>query len=314
VKGGVARGFAATFNVVVTDAEVAAKGSLSRLTTGLGGPGGPGGRPRRCRSTGHGRPGRLALVPASSIRLYGIPFSHPAIAVRGMLERKGLPYRYVQLLAGGHPPSLWALGFRGPTVPAMKLPDGRRVQGSLAIARALEEFAPEPSLYPSDPDLRAAAQAAEQWGEATLQSVPRRFVRWGLRNSSSQRRWFAEVGTPFPAPAITGPLLAPIVPFFVWQAKAGDARVRQSLTDLPGLLDEVDRLLAEGVIGGAELGAADFQIGSSVRLLLAMEDVRALVRGRPAEAFALRVVPTYPDVPAVLPEQWLPVAQPGVAR
>jgi glutathione S-transferase len=50
-----------------------------------------------------------------------------------MLEHKGLDYRYVELLAGAHPPSLWALGFRRITVPALRLRDGTRVQGSLAI-------------------------------------------------------------------------------------------------------------------------------------------------------------------------------------
>src|ERR1700748_3157390 len=102
------------------------------------------------------------------IRLYGIPLSHPVVAARGMLERKGLDYRYLELMAGAHPLSLWALGFRRITVPAMRLTDGRRVQGSLAIAEALEEVAPNPSLYPAAPDARAAAQAAERWGEAVL--------------------------------------------------------------------------------------------------------------------------------------------------
>ena len=86
-------------------------------------------------------------MPGREIRLYGIPLSHPVLAVRGMLERKGLTYRYVDLLAGTHPANLWALGFRRTTVPAMKLPDGERVQGSLAIARALEQLRPDPPLY-----------------------------------------------------------------------------------------------------------------------------------------------------------------------
>jgi hypothetical protein len=60
------------------------------------------------------------------------------------------------------------------------------------------------------------------------------------------------------------------------------------------------------VIGGEELGAADFQIGSTVRMLLAMQDVGRLVAGRPAETFARRVVPDYPEVPAALPADWLP--------
>ncbi|HEY5192550.1 MAG TPA: glutathione S-transferase domain-containing protein [Solirubrobacteraceae bacterium] len=107
-------------------------------------------------------------------------------------------------------------------------------------------------------------------------------------------------------PALVGILLTPVVPAFVWRAGASDERVRCDLAELPELLDEVDRLLEIGVIGGEELGAADFQIASTVRMLLAMGDVRRLVTGRPAELFAERVVPDYPDIPAALPADWLP--------
>jgi glutathione S-transferase len=245
-------------------------------------------------------------MPASPIRLYGIPMSHPVAAAKGMLDRKNLPYRYIDLLAGVHPPSLWALGFRGSTVPAMKLSSGERVRGSLAIARALERVAPEPSLYPTDADARAAAQESERWGEAVLQPVPRRLIRWGLQRYLSQRRWFADVATPLPAPAVTAAVMTPIAPLFARLAVAGDERVKRDLAELPALLDEVDRLLELGVIGDGQPGAADFQIASSVRMLLAMQDVGRLVRGRAAERFALAVVPEYPEVPAVLPAHWLP--------
>lgn len=223
-----------------------------------------------------------------------------------MLERKGLPYRYVELLGGMHPPSLLALGFRGVTVPAMKLEDGRRVQGSLAIAQALETIAPEPSLYPQEPEARRAAHDAERWGESVLQPVPRRLIRWGLRHHFSQRRWFADVASPLPAPAVTAALLSPILPLYTRQVGASDTRVRQDLAELPGLLDEVDRLLALGVIGGEKPGAADFQIATSVRMLLAMEDVGRLVAGRPAEPFARSLVRDYPAIPAAMPAEWLP--------
>jgi glutathione S-transferase len=245
-------------------------------------------------------------VVESPIRLYGIALSHPVLAVQGMLERKGLTYRYVELLGGGHPLALFALGFRRATVPAMKLADGRRVQGSLAIAKALEELVPTPSFYPSEPAARASAQEAERWGETVLQPVPRRLIRWGLRHHLNQRRWFAVVASPLPAPALMGILLTPVVPVFVRQAGASDERVKRDLAELPGLLEEVDGLLESGVIGGEELGAADYQIASSVRVLSAMEDVGRLVAGRPAESFARRVMPHYPEVPATLPADWLP--------
>lgn len=239
-------------------------------------------------------------------RLYGIALSHPVIAVRAMLELKALPYRYVELLGGAHPLLLWAAGFRRATVPAIKLADGRRVQGSLEIAQALESIAASPSLYPADGAARHAAEQAERWGEAVLQPVPRRLIRWGLRRHLRQRRWFADVATPLPAPALVAAALTPIVPVFARQSGADDARIRRDLDELPAILDHVDRLLDQGVLGADQLGAADFQIGTSVRVLLAMRDVGRLVTGRPAEALALRVAPDYPPIPATLPEDWLP--------
>ena len=242
----------------------------------------------------------------SQIRLYGIALSHPVLAVRGMVEHKSLVYRYTELLAGAHPPALWALGFRGSTVPAVRLPDGRRVQRSREIARALELLAPRPSLYPTAPDARAAAERAEAWGESVLQPIPRRLIRWGLRRHLAQRRWFADVASPLPAPDVVGALMGPIVALFAHRSGADDQQVRADLIALPSLLDEVDGLIGSGVLDGDELGAADYQIGSSIRVLLAMQDVGRLVAGRPAERFAVRVVSDYPAVPAVFPANWVP--------
>ena len=272
-------------------------------------------RPCRTRWRRSASEVRLAVVSDPVTRLYGIPLSHPVLGVRGMLVFKRLAYRYVDLLAGAHPPMLWALGFRGTTVPAVRLPDGRRVQGSLAIARALEQLAPSPSLYPAQPAVRAAVADAERWGEAVLQPIPRRLIRWGLRRHLGQRQWFADVASPLPAPRLTGMLLTPIVPVFARIAGANDPQIRQDLDRLPALLDQVDRLIAQGVIGGDELNAADFQIAPSVRMLLAMTDIAGLVADRPAASLARRVVPTYPAVPAALPADWIPrsATRPGQA-
>src|SRR5438046_10144391 len=105
-----------------------------------------------------------------------------------MLGLKGVDYRNVDLLPGMHPPALRALGFRGYTVPAVKL-DGRRIQGSLEISRELDRLIADPPLYPADPDLRRRVEEAEIWGEAELQAVPRRLARWAARNRLHLRPW-----------------------------------------------------------------------------------------------------------------------------
>lgn len=243
---------------------------------------------------------------ARVIRLYGIPLSHPVLGVRAMLDFKRLRYRYVELPAGAHPPLLWALGFRDGTVPAVTLPDRRRVQGSLEIAQALEQLAPSPSLYPLDPAARAAVSNAERWGESVLQPIPRRLIRWGLSRHLRQRQWFADVASPLPAPRLAGVLLTPVAPVFARIAGASDAQVRADLEQLPDLLDEVDRLVVEGVLEGDQLNAADFQIAPSIRALLAMSELTSLVADRPAATLARRVVRNYPEIPPVLPADWIP--------
>ena len=72
------------------------------------------------------------------IRLYIIPGSNPSVAAELMLERKGIDYRRRDLIPAVHIAIVRALGFPGRTVPALKS-DGRRVQGSRAIARFLDE-------------------------------------------------------------------------------------------------------------------------------------------------------------------------------
>ncbi len=252
-------------------------------------------QPVACRAS-CGRP----YDPAVPARLYTIRLSHPALAAAGMLRQQGIAFRELSLPGGLHPVALWMAGFRRPTVPALRLEDGRRVQGSSAIARALDALDPGRELFPADRALRERVAEAERWGEEVLQPIPRRFIRRGLRDHLRQRQWFADVASPFPVPRVTGVALTPLVPFFVAQAGATPERIAQDLADLPGLLDRVDALLADGTIGGSRLNAADWQIGTTVRVLLAFEDVGALVAGRPAEAHARRVLPDYPAIPAAL--------------
>ena len=131
-------------------------------------------------------------------KLYSLATSHPAHAARAMLERKGIEHEVVDMLPGMHPLVLRAAGFRGGTVPALKL-DGAKVQGSLRISRALERAKAQPPLFPDDPGRRRAVEAAEAWGEGELQPVPRRIFRWGTVRQQELRRWLGELaGVPLP--------------------------------------------------------------------------------------------------------------------
>src|SRR5436305_12683139 len=94
--------------------------------------------------------------------------SHPSQAARKMLDLKQVDYQIVNVLPLNQRMHLRLVGFRGGTVPALKL-DGRRVQGSRQIAQALDELWPDPPLFPIDPELRSRVIEAERWGEEVLQ-------------------------------------------------------------------------------------------------------------------------------------------------
>src|SRR4051812_49551287 len=94
--------------------------------------------------------------------LYGIPASPPSYAAELMLARKGIEYKRVDLPQWFHRALLRGLRFRRATVPALVL-DGRRVQTTRAIARALDDVRPDPPLVPADPERRAKVEEIEAW-------------------------------------------------------------------------------------------------------------------------------------------------------
>ena len=71
---------------------------------------------------------------------------------------------------------------------------------------------------------------------------------------------------------------------------AGEETVRETIGRLPGLLDHVDGLIADGTIGSDQPNAADFQVLSAVRVLLEFEDLGHLIEGRPCAAASRRCV------------------------
>jgi glutathione S-transferase len=237
------------------------------------------------------------------VRLYGMEISHPAKAARLMLEHKGIEYDLVNVPAFAQAVHVRLAGFRGGTVPALRI-DGRRVVGSRAIARALEELRPDPPLFPADPERRRAVEEAEEFGDRVLQPIPRRAVRWALRHDHSVRTEFLR-DAKAPAPGLAAWAIAPIGWFYARREDAASTeRIRRDWAELPGNLDRVDALIADGTIGGPEPNAADFQIATALRVMLAGEDFAPLIAGRPCEALARRWWPEYPrEFGSVLPAE-----------
>jgi glutathione S-transferase len=240
------------------------------------------------------------------IKLYVVPGSNPSMSARLALEHKGLQYERVDLVPTIHMAFLRLAGFPAQTVPALRV-DGRRVQGSLAVARALEELRPEPPLFPPDPEGRRRVEEAERWGEAVLQPMPRRLAWWAIKRERKALRSFAEGATLHVPIGLAIRAAGPIIRFEIHTHGATDETVQADLQALPETLSRIDACIEGGVVGGATPNAADFQIAPSVRLLMCSDQLRPRIAERPCGRLAARLLPNFPGrIGSVLPPTWLP--------
>jgi glutathione S-transferase len=241
-----------------------------------------------------------------NVRLYVLPASHPCAAVETALRLKGLEFDRVDLI----PMTQMLIGplrYGGMTVPGMRI-DGERLVGSRTIMRRLDELAPEPPLLPPVGDERyAPVLEAERWGDEVLQSVPRTLIDVAfLRRPQAMLSYAADAKLPIPS-ALMKPATPVTARLMAFKNKARDATAQADIAALPGQLDRVDRWIAEGLIGGEQPNAADLQIGSTIRLLLTIGDVRPLIESRPAAGLTKWFPPLIGEIEAgVLPAEWLP--------
>ena len=125
---------------------------------------------------------------SGSLKIYGFDGSHPCEAVRAAARFKEVDVEFVEV-----PPALHRLVMPliagGNRVPAARH-DGRRIRGTTAIFRLLDEIEPERPLFPSEPEKLARVEAAESWGEGEIQDVGRRLVWSHLsRSPETLRAW-----------------------------------------------------------------------------------------------------------------------------
>lgn len=250
--------------------------------------------------------------------LYVIHGSHACRAAMLMLAHKQIPYRVVTLPTGAHPMLLRTRGFAGHrkpirsvgghshrslalldrmgTVPALRS-GSERVQTNRAIARWLDRVQPEPPLFPSDPQRQAAVERAEAWGDEEFQMAARRIVLAGgqrgldtLRDRANDGRLGALLAKDERSRKINNQIAARAI------FKAGGAGAEQEvLASLPAMLDQIDTLIAGGVLDGPELNAADFMIAPSLALIAYRLDLRPQIQARSATAAWLeRVLPEPP--------------------
>src|SRR5947207_8701130 len=244
--------------------------------------------------------------------LYVIPGSHACRSAILMLEHKRVPYRRVDVLTLLHPLAVRLRGFDAGgetrsaggrrtlpirfgdllgTVPALA-GDGERVSTNRQIARFLDDRHPEPPLFPADPDQRRAVEEAERWANETLQMAARRIaLAWAVRDPAGSSRSVADgrMGYLLYRRALTRRLVIPQIGRLIFAVDR--AAARELLADLPAMLDRIDAWIADGILGGARLNAADFMVAPSLALILYRPDVLPLFEDRPALELVDRVLP-----------------------
>jgi glutathione S-transferase len=183
------------------------------------------------------------------------------------------------------------IGDRLGTVPGLAC-DGRRVSTNYRIARFLDDHHPDPPLFPADPERRSAVEEAERWANDTLQMEARRIVTAAVRRAPS-------IATRRGGDGRLGPLLYKhalarriLIPSLVCRAFApSPATEHKLLAELSATLDRIDGWIADGVLGGHQLNAADFMVAPSLALMLYRPDLLPLFAGRPALELVDRLLP-----------------------
>ena len=241
-------------------------------------------------------------MPTPELTLHVLAPSHPCMTVEAALRRKGLEYKRVVLTTPHTEEMEQIYGEGHGTVPGLLI-DGEPLHGSRPILARLEQIVPEPALYPEP--IADAVREAERWGDEELQDLGRR-LPWGALHFRPEAMGTFGGGEPLDGP---GTDFAIKYVHLSWRYhRISAARLYDDLAGLPAKLDHVDELAEQGIVGGASPTAADLQIGSTLRVLLAVGDLLPLLEGRAAERIARHWFPDYGGkIPAgAYPAGWVP--------
>jgi glutathione S-transferase len=204
-----------------------------------------------------------------SVVLWHIEISHYNEKVRFALAYKDIAHERRVPIPGLH-------GFSAMRVtrsshrrlPVLKL-DGRRIGDTTAIIAALEEYKPDPPLYPADPMQRARALELEDFFDEHLGHHVRAFVFASLFASGADVGPILAPGGPRVVQRLltaSTPLAKPIV-----RADYGarDERVAEHVTAIRAAMDRLEsEIQPSGYLAGEAFSVADLTAASLFTPLL----------------------------------------------
>jgi glutathione S-transferase len=238
----------------------------------------------------------------ADVQLHLLTLSHPCLTARAALDHKGVAYEEVVMPMGEHREEMAQLYGEGrSTVPGMTV-DGERVHGSTAILARLEELVPGNPLYPEG--IADQVREAELWGDGDYQDLGRR-LPWAALHFRPEATGTFAGGDPLD-PAGVDFAIATIRASWKYHSITAE-RTAADIAALPGMVERIEGFAAEGLLGGGEPTAADFQIGATTRILLTIDDLEPVFQGTTIREVALRYFPDYPGtVPAgAYPTGWV---------
>lgn len=224
------------------------------------------------------------------------------MTVEAALRHKGIEYEKVNLTMGKHGTEVEEIYGEGlKTVPGMVVGD-ESIHGSVPILRHLEKLEPSNPLYPEG--IADEVAAAEEWADGHLQDLGRR-IPWGALHFRPEA-----MGT-FGGGEALDPAGTDFAMKFIhstWKYHNISAvSLAEDLGSFSEQIRQVEKFAEQGLVDRDEPTAADFQIGSTIRVLLTVRDLHPILDGTAAERVAMKHFPEYAGlVPeGALPPGWL---------
>ena len=173
-----------------------------------------------------------------SVKLFQFRHSPFCEKARLLLSAKAVPYAMQEVTPGVGQVDLFRRSGQR-QVPVLQ--DGDVVvAGSVAIARHLDNKAPEPPLLPADPQARARALLWENWADTTLAHGARLALLQAVSQDNHLRKALLPQATPAPLRDVLGALPADVV------SGVSQLLTRDGLQHLKHALESLATLVADG--------------------------------------------------------------------